>query len=268
MYRSSRSWTTRCGRAGRASSAWSCGSGATSRSRCPARATSRGPSSWPGRPDRVGRLGAARSERTGLHPRHVGHDGEAEARHSHPRRLPGAHLQHGPVVLRPQADRRLVVDVRHRLDRRPQLHRLRAAPDRLHDRGVRRRARFPAGRDQLAHRGRGIRRHRHLHLADRRPHVDALRRRPASERRLHAPRARVLRRRGAQPAGLGLAAEHRSRRADPGHRSHVADRDERSGVRQSVRPRDDADQARLGDDCPSRHRRRRRRPRRPALRRR
>ena len=65
---------------------------------------------------------------------------------SHARRLPGPHRQHGPLVLRPDADRRLVGDVRHRLDRRPQLHRVRAAARRLHDGRVRGRARLPAAR--------------------------------------------------------------------------------------------------------------------------
>ena len=60
---------------------------------------------------------------------------------SHPRRLPGPHRQHGTLVLRAEAGRRVVGDVGHRLDRRPQLHGLRAAHRRLHDRRVRRRAR-------------------------------------------------------------------------------------------------------------------------------
>ena len=50
--------------------------------------------------------------------------------------------QHGPVVLRPEADRRVVGDVGHRLDRRPQLHGLRAAAHRLHDGRLRGRARL------------------------------------------------------------------------------------------------------------------------------
>ena len=46
---------------------------------------------------------------------------------SHARRLPGARRHDGQVVLRAPADRRVVGDVRHRLDRRPQLHGVRAA---------------------------------------------------------------------------------------------------------------------------------------------
>ena len=65
---------------------------------------------------------------------------------------------------------------RYRLDRRPQLHDLRAAHHRLHDRRVRRRARSSARRSELA-RGRGrVRRHGHLHVADRRADADAVRR--------------------------------------------------------------------------------------------
>ena len=67
------------------------------------------------------------SQRAGLHPRDVRHHRETEARRSHPRRLPGPHRQHGPVVLRHDAGRRVVGDLGHRLDRRPQLHGVRAA---------------------------------------------------------------------------------------------------------------------------------------------
>ena len=49
--------------------------------------------------------------------------------------------------------------------------------------------------------------------------------------------ARGVRRRGAQPPGLGVAAERRARRARAGDRPHVADRDGRAGVRQPVRAR-------------------------------
>ena len=114
---------------------------------------------------------------------------------------------------------------------------------------------YPQAERQLARGGRGVRRHRHLHVADRRPHADALRRRAAARDRPLPPRARRLCRRGAQRAGLGLAAEHDSRRPRAGHRSHVADRDERAGVRQSVRPRPAADQAGVGGDPAARHRR-------------
>ena len=65
-------------------------------------------------------------ERAGLHPGDLRHDGQAQAGRPHPRRLPGPHPRDGPLVLRAAARRRLVVDLGHRLGRRPQLHRLRA----------------------------------------------------------------------------------------------------------------------------------------------
>ena len=70
-------------------------------------------------------------------------------------------------------------------------------------------------------------------------------------------RARRLRRRGAQPACVGLAAEHGARWTGAGHRSHVADGNRRTGLRQPVRHRDAADQARIGGPALARHRRRR-----------
>ena len=111
----------------------------------------RGPRHHVGRVPRARRRTVRRAradggERAGLHPRHVRHDRQAEAGDSHPRRLSGPHRQHGPLVLRTEAGRRLVGDVGHRLDRRPQLHGVRAAHRRLHDRRVRRRARLSAGR--------------------------------------------------------------------------------------------------------------------------
>ena len=199
-------------RAGRRSSGWSCGSGPTSRSRWPVRATSRWTEFLAGAAGSSGDWVALEANEPAFILATSGTTAKPKLAIHTPRRLPGPHLQHGPVVLRPQADRRLVVDVGHRLDRRPQLHRLRAAAHRLHDRGLRRRARLPARRGQLADRGRGIRRHRHLHVADRGAHADALRRCAVPECRLHASRARVLRRRSAEPTGLGLAAEHHSSR--------------------------------------------------------
>ena len=101
-------------------------------------------------------------------------------------------VTHGQMVLRPPADRRVVGDVGYRLDRRPQLHGVRAAARRLHHHRVRGRARLPAGQRELARGGRGVRRHRHLHFADRRPHADALRRRAAALDRSLPPRAHRL----------------------------------------------------------------------------
>ncbi len=67
------------------------------------------------------------SNETGVHPGDLGHDGKTKARDSHSWRLPGPRRHDGEMVLWLEADRRLVGDIRHRLDRRPQLHGVRAA---------------------------------------------------------------------------------------------------------------------------------------------
>ena len=59
---------------------------------------------------------------------HVRHHGQAEGDRAHDRRLPRGRRHDPPLRLRPEAgDGRLLVRGRHRLDHRPQLHRLRAA---------------------------------------------------------------------------------------------------------------------------------------------
>jgi acetyl-CoA synthetase len=58
-------------------------------------------------------------------------------------------VKYGSLVLRLEAHGRVVVHLRHRLDRRPQLHGLRAAPGRLHHGRVRGRARSSARRREL-----------------------------------------------------------------------------------------------------------------------
>ena len=114
---------------------------------------------------------------------------------------------------------------------------------------------YPHAGRELAHGGRGVRRHRHLHVADGGPHADAIRRRAAA-RIDHSRLERVVcAGEVLNAAGVGLAAEHDSRWPRAGDRSHVADRDRRSGVRQSVRPRHAADQARVGGDSAAGHRR-------------
>ncbi len=114
---------------------------------------------------------------------------------------------------------------------------------------------------------RGVRRHRHLHVADRGPLLMRYGERTLARRRSPPPRAHRLRRRGAQPAGVGVAPERRcSQDRAPGDRSHVADGNGRPGLWQSVRHRDAADQARLGGAAAARHRGGRRDARRPALR--
>ena len=74
-------------------------------------------------------------------------------------------------------------------------------------------------------------------LADRHPAADALRRGRPATARPEQPRARVLGRRGAQRAGLGVAPADGVRGPRAGHRPHVADRDRRPDLRQPVRLR-------------------------------
>ena len=62
--------------------------------------------------------------------------------------------------------------------------------------------------------------------------------------------ARALRRRGLERPGLGMAAEESLRRPDPGDRSHVANRDGRADLRQSLRTRNASDQAGLLAEWP------------------
>ena len=78
---------------------------------------------------------------------HVRHDGEAEGDRPHDRRLPRRRRLDPPLHLRPEAgDGRLLVRGRHRLDHRPQLHRLRAALQRRHVRPLRGHAGLPGPR--------------------------------------------------------------------------------------------------------------------------
>ena len=91
------------------------------------------------------------SERAGVHPADVRHDRQAQAGGAHARRLSGAHLEHGQLALRPERERRLVVDVRHRLDRWSRLHCPCAAALRLRDHRLRGRARLPGPGDLLSH---------------------------------------------------------------------------------------------------------------------
>ena len=78
---------------------------------------------------------------------HLGHHGQAQGHHAHHRRLPHAGRLHPQVRLRPAPrDRRLLVRRRHRLGHRPQLHRLRPARQRRHQRDVRGHARHARAR--------------------------------------------------------------------------------------------------------------------------
>ena len=97
---------------------------------------------------------------------HVRHHGEAEGDRAHDRRLPRRRRLHARARLRPEArGGRLLVRGRHRLDHRPQLHRLRAADERRDVRPLRGDARLPGQGPLVGHR-RALRRHDPLHGAD------------------------------------------------------------------------------------------------------
>ena len=145
---------------------------------------------------------------------HERHDREAEGDHPHDGRLPGRHVDDAPLHLRPQARRgRLLVRRRHRLDHRPQLHRLRAAlqPDDLGP--LRGDARLP-GQGPLVVDRREVQGDDPLHGADGDPlahEVGAGVR--AAARPLVAAPAR-LGRRADQPRGVGLVPRAHRRRPD------------------------------------------------------
>ena len=150
--------------------------------------------------------------------------------------------------LRRQARRDLLDRLRHRLGRRPFLHRLRAAAAWLRERALRGQADRHAGRRRLLARDRGLQGRRVLHRADR------LSRRaqggPGGQAaqelfdRLAAhsvPRRRARRSRHGRLGGEALGR--------PGRRSLVADGDGLADRRQSGRPRHVADQARARRPC-------------------
>ncbi len=191
------------------------------------------------------RAGADGLRGPALHPLHVGLDRGAEGDPAHDRRLPDRRQRHPQARLRPQGRRRLLVRGRHRLGHRPQLHRLRAAGQRRHERHVRGRSQLP-GRGPLVGDRRALRRHDHVHGADRDPRLHEVgRRAPREARPLHASPAR-LGRRADQPARLALVLGGDRRRPLPGRRHLVADRDRRDHDRAAARA--DDDEARLGDD--------------------
>ena len=84
------------------------------------------------RAGRHNRLRAACRDRSALYPLHIRHDGHSERRRSRHRRAHGDARVVDARALRYEIRRRLVDGVRHRLGRRPFLHRLRAAAARLH----------------------------------------------------------------------------------------------------------------------------------------
>ena len=161
-----------------------------------------------------------------LHPLHVGHDGQAEGHRPHDRRLPGRHLRHHQVGVRPQGGRRLLVHGRHRLGDRAQLRRLRAAGQRRDGGDVRGRARLAAEGSLLGDR-RALRRHDLLHGADRHPRVHEVGHRLAREARPVVAAPARLGGRADQPRSVGLVSPVHRRRALSGGRHVVADRDGR-----------------------------------------
>ena len=101
-----------------------------------------------------------------LHALHQRHHRQAQGRAARHRRLcGGAGRQHEAHLLRP-ARRDLLLHQRHRLGRRPQLHRLRPADRRHGDDPVRRPA-DPARRRHLVAPGREVQGHRDVQRADR-----------------------------------------------------------------------------------------------------
>ena len=76
---------------------------------------------------------------------------------------------------------------------------------------------------------------------------------PPAQDRSHIPGTGVLRGRSLQCAGLGMAAEEDFQGPDSGHRSHVADRNQRADVRQSVWAGNAADQTGFIDDSHAGH---------------
>ena len=156
---------------------------------------------------------------------HVRHDGEAQGHLPHDGRLPDARRGHLQVRVRPAPrDRRRLDRCGHRLGDRAQLHRLRPARERR-DRGA---LRGRAGRrgpgPVVAHR-RGLQGLHPLHRADHDPHPHEVGRGAAcGARPVVAARPR-LGRRAHQPRGVDVVPRARRRRAMPGRRHVVADRD-------------------------------------------
>ena len=186
---------------------------------------------------------------------HVRHDREAEGDRAHDGRLPRRRRLDAPLHLRPEAgDGRLLVRGRHRLDHRPQLHRLRAALQRRDLGALRGHARLP-GQGSVVVDRRALRRHDPLHGAhcDPRPHEVGAGAR-AGARPLLAAAAR-LGRRADQPRGVDVVPRAHRRRPLSGRRHVVADRD-RDGADHAAAGGDD-DEAGLGDEAVSRRRRRR-----------
>ena len=119
-------------------------------------------------PRRARALRLGRCDPSELHALHQRHDRQAEGRAARHRRLRrGAGGEHEAHLLR-QGGRNLLLDQRHRLGRRPQLHRLRPADRRHGDDHVRGPA-DPARRRHLVAAGREVQGDGDVHRADRDP---------------------------------------------------------------------------------------------------
>ena len=148
---------------------------------------------------------------------HERHDREAEGDRAHDGRLPGRRLDDAPLHLRPEEGRgRLLVRGRHRLDHRPQLHRVRPALQPGHVGDVRGDAGLP-GQGPVVGDHRAVRRDDPLHGADGDPlaHEVGARstRRSTTCRRCACSgrsASRSTRRRGSGTASTSAATAHRS----------------------------------------------------------
>ena len=158
--------------------------------------------------------------------------------------------------LRPEArERRLLVLGRRRLDHRPLLHRLRPARQRRDVGDVRGRAGLPA-QGHLVGAVRALRRDDLLHRADRDPRLHEVGRGvPRAPRPLEAAAARDGRR-ADQPEGVALVLAGRRRRALPGRRHLVADRDRRDHDHDAARAHQYAKPGSAGDAAARASRRR------------
>ena len=168
-------------------------------------------------------------------------------------RVPRRRRGDAPLHLRPEAgDGRLLVRGRHRLDHGAQLHRLRPALQRGDVRALRGHARLPRPRALVVDR-RALRRDDPLHRADRDPRAHEVGPRARGEARPLLAAAPRLGRRADQPRGVDLVLRAHRRRALPGRRHVVADRD--GDDHDHAAPRDHDHEARLGDEAVPRRRR-------------
>ena len=148
-------------------------------------------------------------------------------------------------------DSGLLVRGRHRLGHRAQLHRLRAALQRHHERALRGRARLP-GQGPLVGDRRALQGGHPLHGADGDPHAHEVGARVRRAARPLVAAAARLGRRADQPGGVGLVPRAHRRRPHADRRHVVADRD-RDDLDHAAPGSDDA-QARLGDEAVPRRR--------------